>query len=327
LDRNSFQEEIIMDYGNVFSRAWQICWNHKYFFVLGFLAALGGGAGNSGQQANFSFSGNDLPPDIAENLAAFAWPLVLLLCCIILVGGLVIWLLRLAAQAGMISAASRIDEGEEVSFGQAFSAGTRHLLRFAGLNLLIYAPLIVAGIVIAIAAVVGFIGIFSVAVSGETPPETMGAGLIAGVLCMLLVACLLALYGLFASVIYPFAQRGIVLKGLDVVASIRHGWRVVSQNLGDVIVLIVLFLVLGLVFGAIVTAVLFFVGALGVGPTVIDLVSGGTPDAADIGFLGLGILIVTIVGAVINSVYTAFRSVVVTLAYQEFVAPAKLVEK
>jgi hypothetical protein len=316
-----------MDYGSIFSRAWQICWNHKYFFVLGFLAALGSGGGNSGPQANFSFSGSDLPPDLADNLAAFAWPLILLLCCVVIVGGLLLWLLRLTAQAGMISAASRIEKGEEVSFGQAFSAGTSHLLRFVGLNLLVYAPVIIAVIVIVVAAVVGFFSIFSVTTSTEAPTETMGAGLLAGVLCVLLVACLLALYALVASVIYPFAQRGIVLKGLDVVDSIRHGWRVVGANLGDVVVLIVLFLVLGLIFGAVATAVLVFIGALGAGPTIMDLIRGGSADVVDIGFIGVGILIISVVGAVINAVYIAFRSVVVTLAYEEFVAPAKLAEQ
>jgi len=29
-----------MDYGNLFSRAWTIIWDHKYLMVLGILAAL-----------------------------------------------------------------------------------------------------------------------------------------------------------------------------------------------------------------------------------------------------------------------------------------------
>ena len=129
-----------MDFGNIFSRAWRICWDNKYLFILGFLAALGSAGSNPGQQFNYSFSGDEVPPAFFRNLdriLEIAVPIILGLICFAFLMGLILWLVRLTAQAGLISAAARIDAGEKVSFGQAFSAGTSYLLRFVGLNLLV----------------------------------------------------------------------------------------------------------------------------------------------------------------------------------------------
>ena len=81
-----------MEYGKIFSRAWNICWNHKFLFLLGFLAILGtGGSGSSGN-ANYSFDQQDLPfapngtvsPEFAQNieqLLTAAIPIFIGLAC------------------------------------------------------------------------------------------------------------------------------------------------------------------------------------------------------------------------------------------------------
>ena len=53
-----------MDYGQLFRRGWEIVWQNKYLFVLGFLAALGAG-GNGGSGINY-----DIPSSSTS-----AWPL------------------------------------------------------------------------------------------------------------------------------------------------------------------------------------------------------------------------------------------------------------
>lgn len=129
-----------MDYGDIFRRSWNIIWKNKFMLFLGFLAALGSGGsyngsgGNSG--SNFNFGSGDFPegmpfdPNLIEQFGsrmqefwiAFG-VLILGLICVAFIVGIILWLVRLTAQAGMIDAASRLDAGEEVTFGAAISAG------------------------------------------------------------------------------------------------------------------------------------------------------------------------------------------------------------
>lgn len=326
-----------MDFGKVFSRAWHISWNNKFLFVLGFLAALGSGSAGTGSspQANFSFSEGDLPPGWAENLEQF-WqeivaigvPLLITLLCVGFLLGIILWLVRLASQAGLISAAARIDHGESLSLGEAFRSGLSYLWRMVGLNLLLFAPFILLGLIAAgiaistvtIASVETFTG------PGPAPGQMEqilgGFGIIA--LCFCLLACILLPLWLIIYVIYPFAQRGIVLAGLGVVASIRHGWNVITRNVGEILLLILFFVVLGILATVVTALVMLPIGLLAFGPAVFDLIGGGVPSASDIVFIILGGLLLLIVSAVINSLLITYRSVTVTLAYEEFVGKEKL---
>jgi hypothetical protein len=319
-----------MDFGKLFSRAWTICWNNKFLFVLGFLAALGSGSTGSGStpQANFSFSGDELPPGWEQNLEQFfeeivavGVPLLILLTCLALFAGIILWLVRLSSQAGLISAASRLDAGETVGLGEAFRNGLGYLGRMVGVNLLLFAPFILVGVV---AAGIGFTSFFTIVAtevgSGSTPPPEQilgGFGLLG--LCMCLLACILVPLWALVAVIYPFAQRGIVLGNLGVVNSIRHGWDVVRANAGEVLLLILFFFVLGILSGIVTALVMLPIGLLAFGPSVVDLVMGGAPGAGDIGFLIFGGLLMIVVGAVVNTLLITYRSVTVTLAYEEFV--------
>ncbi len=156
-----------MDYGDIFRRSWNIIWKNKFMLFLGFLAALGSGGsyngsgGNSG--SNFNFGSGDFPegmpfdPNLIEQFGsrmqefwiAFG-VLILGLICVAFIVGIILWLVRLTAQAGMIDAASRLDAGEEVTFGAAISAGWRRLMGMVGLDLVIAAIFIVFGIVMAL---------------------------------------------------------------------------------------------------------------------------------------------------------------------------------
>ncbi|UCC54472.1 MAG: hypothetical protein JSV68_10990, partial [Anaerolineaceae bacterium] len=107
-----------MDYGNILRRSWDVIWNHKFMLVLGFLAALGsgasgGGGGGGGGDTGYTFDGSEFEamPEIAENLGAIiaaASAIILGLVCFFFILAIVLWLVRLTAQAGMIDAAARL---------------------------------------------------------------------------------------------------------------------------------------------------------------------------------------------------------------------------
>ncbi|MCB8966682.1 MAG: hypothetical protein H6660_07270 [Ardenticatenaceae bacterium] len=320
-----------MDYSKLMSRSWEIVWNNKFLFVLGFLAALG--SGGSGGRANSNFRGSsssdfDLPPGTVDNLQTF-WAhfgaLIIALICLFVVLGVILWLVRLVAQAGLISSVARIDAGEKVTFGEAFAAGTAKLGRMAGLNLLLYGPftllaLLSAGILMVMAGTAVY---EEVARGGNAEGIFASLGIFTA--CLIGLACLTLPLLLVVNIVYPFAQRGAVLGELSVMDSIRHGWQVVRANTGEVIVIVLLFLVVGFVFGIVSIAVILPGAVLIFIPAIIHLAAGGGSfGVLEIAYVVAGGVCLAVLAGAINSVLVAFRSTAVTLAYQEFMNKSKL---
>ena len=323
-----------MDYGNLLRRSWDVIWNHKFMLVLGFLAALGSGAGGGGggNNANYTLDGSEFEnmpfetiPEISENIVAImaaAGAIVAGLLCFLFIIGIILWLVRLTAQAGMIDAAYRLDAGEKMTFGEAISAGWHKLGRMVGLNIVLFgAFFLLMMIVFALLAMMG-LGVGATAAGGVASEGDigaliagLGAGLVALICCLM---CVLMLVAIVVNVLYPFAQRAAVLEDMGVIASIGRGWQVIKENLAEVIILVLLFLLLGFVVGAVTFAVMIPLAALAFIPMGVRLFSGGTLEALDIVLASGGLLCMIVFGAAINAIYVAFRSSAVTLAYGEF---------
>lgn len=317
-----------MDYGNILRRSWDIIWNHKFMMVLGFLAALGSGAsgsgGGGGNNSGYTLDGSefDTLPQVTENLGAIlatAGILLMGLICFLIVLGLILWLLRLTAQAGLIDAASRLDAGEKVSFGEAFSAGWHKLGRMIGLNLVLFGVFIIIAVV-GTMVLAGAIGASFAGAAGSGSDMaallgSLGVGFIALFCCLF---CVLFLLGIVVSILYPFAQRAAVLEDMGVIASIKRGWQVIRENLGEVIILLLIFLMLGFLVGAVTLAIFIPVAAISFAPVGLRLFGGGGIEALDIALATGGLLCMVLLGAVINAIFVSFRSTVFTLAYAEF---------
>lgn len=314
-----------MDYAQLFRRGWEIVWQNKYLFILGFLAALGAG-GNAGSGVNYNFpsgsgsSSNPFPPDFASKVTGF-WDqyggLVLGLVCFFFILGIVFWLVRLAAQGGLIEAVDRIESGEKMSFGTAFSAGVSRLGSLVGLHIIINGPFILLGLLFA--GLGGSVMLTTLRQGGEISEAAGGTFVILAV-CGGLLACLLVPLGIIITIVYPFAQRGLLLQKLSVVASIRHGWKIVRDNVGDVILLGVAFLVIGFLFGIITLVVAIPFAFLAMGPFLLDAIQGNefSFGAAEVATIAFGGICLGLGAAAVNSVLTAYRSATVTLAYQQF---------
>lgn len=315
-----------MDYGNLLKRSWDIVWNNKFLFVLGFLAALGSGGGGSNANGNFNyqFGPDDVPSEMLDQVTRF-WAqygaLVIGLACLGFIIAIILWLVRLAAQASLISAVERIEAGEKMTFGEAFSAGVGKLGRMVGLNVVMYGPFTLFGLLAAGAGLATAWTAFSSAAAGasQSDIEAIFGGIGIFWVCIACVACLIVPLMLFVSVIYPFAQRGTILRDLSVMDSIRHGWQLVKANAGDVVLLVVLFIVLGVLFGFATFIVLIPFALVSLAPGIASLVmSEGSFDFGNILLLAGGGICIGLVAAAVNSIMVAFRSTAVTLAYQEF---------
>lgn len=314
-----------MDYGNILRRSWNIIWNHKFMMVLGFLAALGSGiSSNGGNNSGYTMDGSEFEafPQVTENIGAIiatAGVLLLGLICFLVVLGIILWFVRLTAQAGLIDAASRLDAGEKVTFGEAFSAGWQKIWQMVGLNLILFGVFIL----IAVVGIVIFAGAIGASFAGAAGSGDDIAGLLAGLgvgfialFCCLF--CVLFVLGIIVSILYPFAQRAIVLEGMGVIDGIKRGWQVIRANLGEVIILLLIFLLIGFLVGAVTLALFIPVAALSFAPVGLRLFGGGGIEVLDVALATGGLLCMILLGAVINSVFVSFRSTVFTLAYAEF---------
>ncbi len=143
----------------------------------------------------------------------------------------------------------------------------------------------------------------------------VGIGLAALLCC---VICGIALLAILLSIIYIFAQRAIVLEDRGVIDGIRRGWEIIRANLGEVIILLIIFMFLGFVVSAIVALVSLPLAALSFGPGAWRLFSGESLGPLEIVLMVVGGLAWIVIVAAIRSFYTAFSSSAFTLAFQEF---------
>jgi hypothetical protein len=297
-----------MDFGKLLSRSWEIVWNNKFLFVLGLLAALGSGGGSGGGGGNFNFGDTDFAvPGEMVGRAELFWSqygfLIIAAICFLLLIGIVIWLISLTAQAGLINAVDRIDEGFSSSFGEAWAAGVSKLLSLVGLSLLLTVPFILFGL---IAAAVGF---GAVATEGSAIFAVMGVV----IACL---ACFMALLAVFVQILYPFAQRAIVLENSGVIASISRGWHVMRENVGDAVILIVIAVAITIIYGFLALIVIVPATLILLGPALATGLITGQFGAATIVLGAGGLVCLILLAAVVNAILVTYRSTLMTLGYK-----------
>lgn len=231
-----------MDFGGILSRAWRIIWRHKVLWIFGILASCGqgGSGGSGGGNTGYQVSQGEasIPPGVERffyNLGGFieqiqGWQIVLL----ILFATLVIFLLSALAlsvstvgRVGLIQGTVKVEEKEEqLSFIGLFEQGKPFFWRVLGLNLMIS----IAFTVITLIFLLPLIGITVL---------TFGVGL----LCFIPLICLLIPLNWAIKAVVKQANIALVIEDLNIIESLQRGWEIFRQNLGAIIVMM---LILGL---------------------------------------------------------------------------------
>jgi hypothetical protein len=230
-----------MDYGKLFSRAWDIIWKHKFLILLGVLVALGGTSGGGGNQMNFAFQDgdfnwNEMPqwdygaPFRNLDLSVLAVVGIVTLVVVLAGVGLILWVAGTMARGGLISAVNDIEEGNPTDFTTAFRAAWKNGWRLLGIDLVPAIP----GLALVVGGLVTFLsfGGFGEMMSGRWPYTGMGP-----FLPLILLFCLLLPIILVLALLRFFANRACMLEDLGVIAAYRRGFEVVAENLGQVLIL------------------------------------------------------------------------------------------
>lgn len=311
-----------MDYGEIITRAWTITWNNKFLWVLGFLAALTS-AGSNGNSIQNTFDGSDFAnnPQLAAQLGAMA----LGLSCVALIVGLIFWLLSIVARGGLIDGVNRIDDGENVTLGEAFSAGTRAIWRLLGVYILAFLPLIIMGFVLAVLLVMTIGGAVALETMMQNPDEAAAAiagsfGLLG--ICMCLLICAMIPLGFVITLVAEFAARGAVIQQKGVIESLSHGWNVLKDNLGPVILIWLILFVIGIAVAFALGIVMLPLALVISAPMITSAINGGLPSGGSIAWMGVGSICLGIFGAALMSIVQTWTSAIWTLAYKAFTGKA-----
>jgi hypothetical protein len=306
-----------MEYGKVFGRAWEITWRWKILWILGFLVSLGSISGG-GSNVTYQFGQGDVERwsyqiRQPEAIAAIVG-IVLAVACVAVLVAIALAIVSVIARGALIAGVQDVEEVGSTSFGRAWSAGRRRFWTLLGISILAALPVNLLGLVGA--AVLTLIIVGAVQGGGEFG-RAAGAGIALAVACGGALCCIVVIASTILGVIQVYADRAAVLEGLGWIDAFKRGWQVLKENIGPTLILWLVFLVIGLVFAAVIA------GAVMALALPFFAVFGQTESSAWwIVPLSCGSLIAVIVGALIQSVYQVFYSATWTLAYRQLTGSA-----
>jgi hypothetical protein len=229
-----------MEYGNIIRRSVNIVWQNKYLILLGILAALGsgsggGGGGGGGGSGSSAGNGTGQLPQFSEQFSALAVGAIIVLICVALFVGILLWAISAIARGGLIASVDTIEEGGKSSFSHGWRAAREKMWTLFGIGLLPGIP----GLILFVAGLMAFAAYGGVsALLGERFAAPAGMAGLGGLIA--LVACVVVPIILLLTILRSFAERAAMLEGLGVVDAYRRGWNVLVANLGEAIVLFLL---------------------------------------------------------------------------------------
>ena len=316
-----------MDYEDILRRATSHIWHHKMLWILGFLASFaGGGIGGS---SNINTSSSDFSSNFPDNSDFGGWtdnisavlPVIALVCCLFLLVGIVLYFVGLAARGGLITSVSKIDKGEEITFGESMRIGRKTMFKAFLMRLLLNLPILIAAVVALLVGIAVLMPVTITATTNEIPE--IGGSLLASLLsflaCLSPVICVLWIYSIVVQFIEAYAYRGYVLSEMGLMEGVRHGWAIFRANLTASLILGVLVAIASGIFGVLVLIILLPIVMVAVVPFVLTTMKSENPNLviaiSYLSFIGLSLVILL---GLLGSVITAWRSAVFTLAYESF---------
>ena len=280
-------DSVYMDYWDLVSRSVRLAWKHKFLWFFGFFASASGG--NLGQ---WTEEGGEW----VSNFFLQHIGLLLVIVVAVVVLWLAFFIMNIISTGGLIRSVSNADRGRPISFGGTWSAGVTTFWRLLGLTVLAVLTFLVVTAACAVPVILSLLG----GAAGVAIAVLIGA--------VLFIPYIAFLFLLAFTVTY--AEREIVLFGADVFDAIREGWQLTKRFFWKSMVVWLVTLVCGLVYG------LGFVIALAI--LAVPFVLIGMANLAAGLILGIPIGLAFI--AIASGAITTFSYSVWTMAYERLKA-------
>lgn len=307
-----------MDYSATLRRGWEITWRNKWLWLLAVLFLPN--PLSIGRLTMIMMSLPVASPPVAspgnppllslQGGPAYAEP-AMLTSYLRLVVPLVVLVASLVAHGGLIHAVAQRAIGEATSFSRSLNTGLRRLGPLLGVTILLYA---LPAIVFVVSVLLGNSPVSMMA--SASPYQNMWLDIsendrmFARFLTMALVVASILLY--------LFAIRGIILHRLSAMKGIGHGWRVVRNNLGRIVLFTLPFLVLYLLLRLAISALqTTFIGS---GVLEYQFLTGWISGSFSPDFWRylLIFVLIFVLSTLLNGVLAAWQSATFTLAYLQW---------
>jgi hypothetical protein len=342
-----------MDHLAILKRMWKMLWSYRALWVFGIILALTTASGRGGSNATAQFNGNgggqglggaplrqllaQLSASLGRAIPLFepgdlallsGWVAITVALCsaglLLMIAGAVA---RYVAEAAVIR---MVDEheatGEKKTVGQGFRLGwSRAAWR-----------LFLIGLVVTLPLVVGAILLFGLAalplLAWTTGTRALGIlGTVVAIGLFFLVVLALFAVAIVAQVLVRLAWRAVALEDLGVGDALRRSWALIRGHLGDVALMWLIMVGVGLGYGLLmvpVGLVILIFGVLTGGVilllmrTVSGLFATGAVPWIVGGLLAVPVfvLIVVVPFVFLTGLYQVYVSGVWTLAFRELAA-------
>jgi hypothetical protein len=331
-----------MDYGKLLSRSFEITRKYRALWLFGILLALFGGSGGGGNFGNLgNFGGGNGSggtggaggfPQLSAQLQQIIAILILAVVCFVLIWIVLSIILRFVSRGALIGLVQELEVNAATpTVRRGFSIGGGRFWQLLGIALTINLPLfIVSLLLILVAALPALAAIIPMINAGRSANE-IGGMLVGSILGSVLLLCCVGilLWGvaLILRPFYEFFVRECVIQKRGVFDSIREGYRIVRANLGNVAVLYILIIGIGIGYAIL----MFVIGLVLVGIALAAGVAVGFAVAATAGSTSQAIVPGIIAGVIvgiplllivlfISGLYQTFESTMWTEGYLAIIA-------
>jgi len=329
-----------MDHIKIIKRAFSITWNYRALWVFGILLARtagrtnggsnggGGSGGGNGSSGSGSFGpGNIQMPVVPQEVITTLVIVGIGLLCLGLILAIIGVVARYVSENALIRMVDQHEaSGEKVSVRQGFRLGWN---RAAG-RLFLIDLLIGLGFIVAVLLSLLIAGApLLVWLTNNTPLQVLGTVVAIGLATLFIFTIILV--GIGVSLLLQIVHRACVLEDLGVIESIRRGWELLRQRLGDAVIMGLILFALGLgaaiimipvvILVFVVAAIIGGLPALLIGAITNLFVQGYVPWvlAALVG-MPIFFLVVIVPLGFLSGLIETFNSTTWTLTYREIVA-------
>ena len=313
-----------MDFGNIFVRAGQLVWRHKFLWLLGLLMGISHLISDIlrlvlklslpaewldvdvWSDQLFALQSGDPLPDffdfgsLPENLFGYLAAGIVVL----MVAVLVYWIIVTVAEGGIIGAVNLLETEDPADLGQSLQLGVGWLKRFVAIDALVFFPWFIIALVGMLVVSVALVASLFMALQDAAMEAVITVyGL--GIACGALLGCLLIPIGAVSIWYRGLAFRDTAILDHGVKQATRHPWQIIKQNFGDILLLTI------------------FLGGIkylvGWGLSLLSLSSLAVTILGD-GLLAIsGNILLLGLATVLRAVLTAFTATAWTIGYRELV--------
>ena len=292
-----------MDYGYILQRAWQITWKHKLLWLFGLMAGLGANAPR--------IQIKDLPPDLQLQVGSLTagHNMTTIIVTLIVVGlslALLFAVLRTMGRAALIDQVNLIENQGQPSVRAGWESGKRYFWRLLGISAILALPTLV---LTAAGVVPVFVSVFPYLNDRTALPTAVLTSLLA---CLAPAICLMVILSIPLAMVNLLGTRACVLEDLGVVASIKRGWKLLRRSPGEIVVLWIVALGIGIALLFIIAIPICLLGMLFLAPVQIVADS----PSVTLGSLLIFAFLSWLIGIAVSSVAQTLISAYWTIAYR-----------